>query len=58
MGYPKELGDIIIGLLFSGLAKEQIFEQLSKDCQLKNSLAVDNEQIESAIEDSFCIFST
>jgi hypothetical protein len=56
MSYPKELGAVVIGLLFFGLSKEQIFEQLSKDSQLKSSLAVDDEQIESAIEDSFCIF--
>ncbi|MCX6802806.1 MAG: hypothetical protein NT067_06900 [Candidatus Diapherotrites archaeon] len=54
--YPKDLMDIVTGLVFSGAGKEEIFNQLTKDQQLKEYYCIKDEQILSAIEDSFFIF--
>ncbi len=54
--YPKDLFDIVSGLVFSGLDKQKIFLDLSQDSDLKNSLEIDDAQILSAIEDSFFVF--
>jgi len=55
--YPKDLMDIVDGLVCSGAEKEEIFEQLSKDTKLKSFYKINNAQIMTAIEDSFLIFS-
>lgn len=48
--------DIVSGLVMAGRDREKIFEELSADKQLKDFFAVDDEQIKSAIADSFFIF--
>lgn len=48
--------DIVSGLVNAGRNKEEIFIELSADKQLKDFFAVDEEQIKSAIADSFFIF--
>lgn len=57
MSYPDELSEIILALINAKKTKHQIWQKLSQDSELKKNLEIDNEQIVSAIRDTFYIFN-
>jgi hypothetical protein len=54
--YPKDLSDIVQARVMRGQNKHDIFDEISRDVELKKTLAIDNEQIISAIYDAMLIF--